>query len=242
MTTLLLVMLAFESQADVVERLGESVPLEVAFTTSEGLPVRLGDLVRGDTPTVLVLTWYECPMLCGLVLKGVIDAAAKLDADHPYRLLTVSFDPRDTVPNARRKQQSTQAAMKSPRDWPFLVGGEESIRALTEAVGFRYAWEPSTKQFAHPAVVVVLTPDGRVSRYLYGIDYGARDLRLALAEASQGRTVSTLDRVMLTCFRYDPATRRYGLAIRTFLRTGAGLIFVGLLVGFVWLRRKEASS
>lgn len=242
MTALLLALMVFEAQADVVEKLGDAVPFEATFTTSDGEQVRLGDLVRGDTPTVLVLTWYECPMLCGLVLKGVVDATAGLDAPIGYRLLTVSFDPKDTVPNAHRKQQATLAAMAAPRDWPFLIGHEDSIRALTDAVGFRYAWEPSTKQFTHPAVAMVLTPDGRVARYLYGIDYGARDLRLSLIEASKGHTVSTLDRVMLTCFRYDPTTRRYGWAITTFLRTGAAVLLLALVAGFVWLRRQEAAS
>lgn len=231
----------FELNADVEERLGETVPLEAPFTRADGTKVRLGELVRGDTPTILVLTWFECPMLCGLVLKGVTDAITSLGRapGDGYRLLTVSFDPRDTVPNAVRKQESTLEALSPRPQWPFLIGSQASIDALTNAVGFRYAWEPGSEQFAHPAVVVVLTPDGRVARYLYGIDYGPRDLRLALAEASLGHTVSTVDRVLLTCFRYDPATRRYGFAIVTFLRSGAALILVSLVVGFVWLRRRE---
>lgn len=234
----------FELQADVDEKLGAMVPLEKTFTTHEGKRVRLSDVVLGETPTVLILTWFECPMLCGLVLKGVANTVSLLGQPpgESYRLLSISFDPRDTVPNAVRKRQATlEATDLSPETahWPFLIGSDSSINALTDAIGFRYAWEPSTKQFTHPAVIVVLTPEGRVSRYLYGIDFPLRDFRLSISEASLGHTLSTVERVLLTCFRYDPASRRYGLAITTFLRAGGTLILVGVLSGFVILRRRE---
>lgn len=234
----------FEMKADIEEKLGAMLPLELPFTTQDGVPVQLKDIIIGSTPTVLILTWFECPMLCGLVLKGVINAVDSFGRSpgDGYRLLAVSFDARDTVPNAVRKREATLEALdnhSSAIDWPFLIGSEASINALTEAIGFRYAWEPSTKQFAHPAVVVVITPDGRISRYLYGIDFPARDFKLSIAEASLGHTLSTVDRVLLTCFRYDPASRRYGWAIVTFLRTGGSLILIGLVSGFVLLRRRE---
>jgi protein SCO1/2 len=244
---LLAVAQPIETQADVDEHLGAALPLELPFTGADGRALRLGDVVRGETPTVLVLSWFECPMLCSLVLRGVVagvDGLGRAPGDG-YRLLTVSFDPRDTVANAQRKQASTLEALPerpSPERWPFLVGPAASIDALTAAVGFRYAWEPATKQFAHPAVIVVLTPDGRVSRYLYGVEFGGRDLRLALAEASLGHTVSTVDRVLLTCFHYDPATRRYGFAIALFLRTGATLVALALGLTLVRLRRRERRS
>lgn len=235
----------FEQQAAIVERLGAPVPLGERFTTADGQSVLLADVLSKEKPTLLVLSWFECPMLCGLVLKGVVNALQTLERapGDGYRVVTVSFDPRDTVISAAKKRDSTFDAFDArPKssEWPFLIGDARAIESLTSSVGFQYAWESGSQQFAHPAAAIVITPQGRVSRYLYGIDYSVRDLRLALAEASLEHTRSTPDRLLLTCFRYDPATRRYGLAISWFLRAGGSVCLFALLVLLFRLRRTEA--
>ena len=178
---------------------------------------------------------------CGL--KG-LDAPLGRD----FRALTVSIDPRDTPTAAAEKQRSTIAALGYPEAkgaWPFLVGEEASIKALADRLGFRFAYDPSTSQYAHPAVVFALTPDGRISRYLYGTSFSPRDLRLALVEAGAGKTGSIVDRVLVTCYRYDPASRRYSPYILGFLRLGGALIlaFVTGLLAVLWVgerRRRRA--
>jgi protein SCO1/2 len=169
-------------------------------------------------------------MLCGLVLRGLVDGLKKLDLrlGDDYQALTVSFDPRDTPAAAERKRASTLLGLGragvDPRAWPFLVGEEPAIHALADALGIRYAYDARTDQYAHPAAAIVLTPEGRVSRYLYGIEFPPRDLRLALVEAGEGRTGTIVDRVLLTCYRYDPSARRYGPFVFGFLRIGGALI------------------
>lgn len=232
-------------EVDIQERLGEKLPPWMLFTDEEGQRVRFGDLFDGQKPLLLVLAYYRCPMLCGLVLDGVGQGISQLDLTpgQDYRLVTVSFDPEDRSVDAVRKKQSTLGAASLPPEtpWPFLVGKEESIRALTEALGFHYRYDASSDQFAHAAVAFVLTPEGVISRYLYGVRFSPRDLRLALIEAGQGKTGSFLDRVLLTCFRYDPNTRRYGPYILGFMRLGALAIFLVVCAFLIplWLRERR---
>jgi protein SCO1/2 len=191
-------------------------------------------------------------MLCSLVLKGMVDGLKKLDFElgQDYRVLTVSIDPRDTPELAAKKQHNVLAALGHPdraEAWPFLVGDERSTRALADSLGFRYAFDPHTDQFAHPAAIYVLNPDGRISRYLYGISYGVLDLRLSLVDAGEGKTGGIVDRVLLTCYHFDPATRKWGPYIFGFMRIGGVLILlsVGGLVGGLFLherRRKRAAA
>ena len=190
---------------------------------------------------LLVLAYYECPQLCSLVLDGAVDAMQALDREGfrlgpKYRVATISFDATERIDQAARKQAAVLArlgrAASAPgasAAWPFLVGDAASVRALTERLGFQFLRDPRTGALAHPAVVFVLTPDGAISRYLYGIDYAPRDLKLALLEASEGRTGSFGDRVMMQCFRYDPATRRYGLFVTRFMQLGGGAILLAVL-------------
>ena len=219
-------------EADIEEHLGTRIDPSLSFTDADGRPVHLGDQGSSGKPIVLVLAYYRCPMLCGLVLSGVVEGMKKLDWDlgHQYRALTVSFDPRDTPAGARHKQASTLAGLARPAvkaaDWPFLVGQEPAIRALADAVGFRYAYDARTDQFAHPAAAIILTPDGRVSRYLYGVGFSARDLRLALLEAGEGKVGTIVDRLILTCYHYDPATRAYGPFIVGFMRIGGAFVLL----------------
>lgn len=233
---------------DIEEQLGGPLPRKLAFTDEEGRAVRLGDYFQDGRPVVLVLAYFRCPSLCGLVLHATANGLGKLDGrlGEAYRVLTVSIDPRDRPAVGRVRQAEVLQAMNrtdARSSWPFLVGSEPSIRALTDAVGFRYAWDPRADEYAHPAALVVLTPAGTVSRYLYGIDYSPRDLRLALVEASAGRTGSITDRILITCYRYDPASRRYGLYVFGAIRLGALVILfvVGAMVALLIGRDRRRS-
>ncbi|KYF91625.1 hypothetical protein BE17_36090, partial [Sorangium cellulosum] len=216
-------------------------------TDMDGRSAPLAEHFDGVRPVLLVLAYYRCPTLCGLVLRGLVSGMAKLDyrlGEH-YRALTVSFDPRDTPDAAARKRKATLSSLSAlvkarapaPDAWPFLTGEPPELRALAGDLGFRSAYDAQTDQYAHPAAVFVLTPNGRISRYLYGIEFSALDLRLALLEASRGQVGTTLDRVLMTCYRYDPASRRYGPHVAGFLRLGAAGILtwvVALLAFFGW--------
>jgi protein SCO1/2 len=230
----------------VEEHLGAHLPLDLELRDSRGSPVRLAELLAGSQPTLLTLAYYHCPMLCSLVLGKVVSTVRELGwtPGKEYRLLTVSFDENDRPEDARRKRNAVLAAAglaEKEAPWPFLVASRPAIAALADRLGFRFWRDPRTGEIAHPSVVFVLTPEGKISRYLYGLDYSARDAKLALLEASEGRTGSSLDRMLLACFRYDPATRRYGPYIFGFLRIGALAIFAALAAGLgaLWLRNRR---
>jgi len=228
---------------EIEEKLGAKLPTDARFTTQDGTPVRLGDLVRGERPAVVALVYYSCPMLCGLVLTGLARAMREtgLELGKDFDAVTVSFDPRDTTKLAAERQRGYLQAFGKPearRAWTFLTGQEPDIKAVTEAVGFRYAYDERTKQYAHAAAIFILTPDGRVSRYLYGIEYPSKDLRLALVEASAGRVGTSFDRLLLTCYRYDPASRTYVPYALGFVRISMlGVLgALGLMLGVFWRR------
>jgi protein SCO1/2 len=227
----------------VEERLNESIPADLSFTDSTGKRVQLKELLTAEKPVLLTLVYYRCPMLCNLVLSGMARAMKDtgLALGEDYRVITVSIDPSETPQLAAEKKRGYLQAINRPGDdpnWAFLVGGEQEIKALAQSVGFRYTYDDSIKQYAHSAVSFVLTPEGKISRYLYGVDYPARDVRLSMVEASRGRVGTSFDRVMLTCYRYDPATRRYGPYVRGFIRLGGLAIFTALsmLLAVLWRR------
>lgn len=238
---------AQDAPVDVVERLGERVA-NATFMDTEGNRVELRDVAARGKPVVLTLIYFDCPMLCSLVQKGVIKALNQsgLRLRDDYYGLTVSFSPTDTVPEARLRQGGYMqtlagAASARPVDWPYLTGGDHAIRTLSDSVGFRYRYDKESGQYEHPAVSMVLGPDGKISRYFYGIDIGGRDLRLAVVEASQGRVGTTLDRVILRCFKYDPASRKYHFYVMGALRLGSGFFAVALagLLGVLWWREAK---
>ncbi len=235
---------AQDAPVDVVERLGEKVA-DAPFIDSESNRVRLRELTARGKPVVLTLIYFDCPMLCSLVEQGVIKAinATGLRLGEDYYGLTVSFSPKDTVPEARLRQGGYLQTLRNaegahPAHWPFLVGGDAAIRSLADSVGFRYRYDKESGQYEHPAVSMVLGPDGRISRYFYGIEFEPRDLRLAIVEASRGRVGTTLDRVILRCFKYDPSSRKYRFYMMGAMRLGAGLVAVMLagLLGVLWWR------
>jgi protein SCO1 len=227
------------------QRLGESVPLDLAFRNEAGETIRLGDYF-GKKPVVLSLNYYACPMLCTVTLSGLASALniISMTAGKEFEVVTVSFDPKETHELAAAKKKTYMERYKRPgaaEGWHFLTGDAAPIAALTRAVGFRYVWDPDTKQFAHPAGIVVLTPEGKIARYLYGIEYAPRDLRLAVVEASAGRVGNPVDQIILACYQYDPTTGKYGAAIMRLIR-GAGVLTVAALAGFIalMLRRERA--
>ncbi|MEZ4295642.1 MAG: SCO family protein [Polyangiaceae bacterium] len=196
-------------------RFGEKAPLGATLADEEGRAVALGDLVGGERPVVLVMAYYTCPMLCNLVLEGLSDGldATGLEPGRDYEVVVVSIDPEDTPERARRKEEAVVSRFHRPVPASaihFLTGTEAEIRAVAQGIGFRYEYDPVGKQYAHAAGAVVLTPDGTISRYLYGIDFAPRDLRLALVEAGGGKVGTAGDRLLLLCFHYDPRQGRYG--------------------------------
>ena len=225
------------------QRLGETLPLDIALRDEAGNAVRLGDFF-GPRPVVLTLVYYECPMLCTLTLNSLSSALATLSFDigREFDVVTVSFDPREKPPLAAGKKKAYVSRYGRPgaeTGWHFLTGDPESLARLTSAVGFRYQWDEEIRQFAHPSGLVVLTPEGRITRYLYGIEYAPKDLRLSLVEASERKIGTPVDQAMLFCYQYNPTTGRYGLLTMRLIRGGA-ILTVLALGGFIFtMRRKE---
>ena len=220
------------------QNLDQLIPLDVPFRDETGRTVMIGDYF-GKTPVVLVFAYYDCPMLCTLVINGLSGAlnVLSMDPGKDFAIITVSFDPKDTPKTATAKKAFYLERYRragASEGWHFLSGDQPSIDRLTKAAGFRYVWDKESKQFAHPTGVIVLTPEGRLARYLFGIEYGPRDLRYALIEASNGRVGTAVDQILLYCYHYDPMTGRYGLVIMRAMRiAGAGTVLA--LSGFILL-------
>ena len=229
------------------QKLNGQVPAGVAFVDEQGLDVRLGEFF-GARPVLLVLAYYECPMLCNEVLSAMVGSMETLSFDpgKDFEVVVVSINPGDTPAQASEKKRTylkRYGRAGAERGMHFLTGRPESIAQLTEAVGFHYALDQSTGQYAHPAVLHVLTPAGRMSRYVYGIDFPPRDLRLALVEAADGKIGTKVDQFLLYCYHYDPQTGRYGFAILSAVRLG-GLLTVALTAIFIvtTLRRERRQA
>jgi len=227
------------------QRLGAEVPLDLPFTDEAGRPVNLSQYFKGR-PVVLALVYYECPMLCVQALNGLVKAMSvmNLEPGRDYDIVTVSFNPLEKPAQAAEKKEHYLSILGKPAaadSWHFLVGEETPIRMLTDAVGFHYVYDEPTKQFAHPTGIVVLTPEGRASKYIYGLDYGPRDLRLALVEAASHEIGTPVDRLLLYCFHYDPTQGKYGLVLMNVMRL-AGVVTVVCVGGFIlimWRREKR---
>jgi protein SCO1/2 len=228
------------------QRLDAQVPGDLVFRDETGKTVRLGDYF-GNRPIILALVYYECPMLCTQVLNGLVSALdiLKFDAGRDYDVVAVSFNHREGPGLASAKKQGYVERYKRPGTeggFHFLSGPEASILQLTRAVGFKFKWDPEIKQYAHAAGIVVLTPEGRVSKYYYGIEYSPRDLRLGLVDASRSRIGNPVDQLLLYCYHYDPTTGKYGLVAMTAVRIGGALTILGLASfwGAMWWRSRRA--
>jgi len=225
---------------------GARLPLDAVFKDETGEAAPLGRWLE-NKPTVLSLVYFSCPMLCGEVMNALTTALKPiaLEPGKDFTVLAVSFDPRDGPDEAGAKKAAAVARYGRPGaapGWHFLTGDAEAIRRLTDAVGFRYTWDAAGSQFAHVAVVTVLTPDGRLARYFPGIEYPSRDLRFALVEAADGRIGSVVDRLLLFCYRYDASSGRYTPLIARVVRVGAVLTAVALAGLIVVLRRQEGKA
>jgi protein SCO1/2 len=229
--------------AGVDQKLNSRVPLDLVFTDEHGRDVRLGDFF-GKRPVVLALAYYDCPMLCTQVLGSMVGSLETLtfDAGKDFEVVVVSFDPGETAGQALAKKASLMPRYRRPSGetgMHFLTGREDAIKQLTAAVGFRYVYDPKIDQYAHPALLTVLTPGGVVSRYLYGFEFPPRDLRLALVEAADGKIGSAVDQALLYCYHYDPMSGTYGVAILNVVRLGGILTLAALGVFVMVTLRRE---
>ena len=223
------------------QNLDQHVPLDIPFTDDAGRSVRLADYF-GKRPVVMLFAYYECPMLCTQVINGLAGAlkVISLEPGKDFEVVVVSFDPRDTAAAAATKKVAflERYGRASGDGTHFLTGEQSAIQRLTKAAGFRYVWDDETKQFAHPSGIIVLTPDGRLARYLFGIEYGPRDLRFGIVEASDGKIGNPADALLLYCYHYDPMTGKYGFVIMRALRIAAvaTLLALGAFIA-VMIRR-----
>ncbi len=235
----------------VIEHPDVALPLDAQFVDENGNTVRLGDFFSGDRPVILTLNYYECPMLCGLQLNGLVDGLDGLDwtPGDQFEIVTISINPLETPTLAKLKKQNYikhYGRPKAAAGWHFLTGRESDIRRVADTVGFGYRYDPEAKQYAHPAVMFVATPAGHVARYLYGIELPTKTLRLALVEAAKGKVGSAIDQIVLYCYHYDPSTHRYAPVAMNIMRLGGGAtlaIFGTSLLAF-WVRdgRKRRST
>ncbi len=228
------------------QRLGERVPLDLAFRDEAGRPVKLGDYF-GSRPAVLVLAYYRCPMLCDMVMQAAESGLKPLSLEpgKDFDVIVASIDPADTPERAAMKRRDILQRYGRPgteSGWHFLTGPQPSITRLANAVGFHYVYDPQLHQFAHAAGIVLLTPEGKVSRYFFGIEYPPRDLRLGLVEASGGQVGNLVDQVLLYCFHYDPAIGRYSAITLNIMRVAALATVLGLVLMIVLLRRRETAQ
>jgi protein SCO1/2 len=223
------------------EKLGSQIDLNHHFTDETGKDVRLGDFFAPKRPVIISLAYYECPMLCGVVLNSLVDGMKGLDwtPGKEFALVNLSFDPREKFDLAAAKKKNLLESLGKPgaaAGWHFLTGEEKQIKALADELGFGYRWDEKEKQYAHAAGIFVLTPEGKLSRVLYGIQYRPSDLRLSLLEASNGKIGTIVDRLLLFCFSYNQHLRKYSLTVMRMLQIGAILTILGL-GGFVAISR-----
>jgi protein SCO1/2 len=230
------------------QKLDEQVPLNLTFRDEAGRTVPLSTYFQSKKPVILALVYYECPMLCTQILNDLESSlkAVSFNPGRDFEVVSVSFDPKDTPDIAASKKQLLLKRYNRPNTsngWHFLVGDPPNIKALTDAVGFHYKYDPATQQFAHASGIMILTPDGHLSRYFYGLEYAPRDIRLGLVEASQNKIGSPVDQILLFCYHYDPATGKYGAMVMRIVRFAAAG-FVLVCGTFLWIvvRREKART
>lgn len=226
------------------QRLNEQVPLDAIFKDDQGREVRLGEYFKGK-PVVLALVYYSCPMLCNQILSGVLTSVRRVpfNAGEDYQIVAVSFDSRETPQLAAAKKQTYVKAYNrasGDRGWHFLTGDDANIKRVADAAGFRFKWDERTNQFAHGSGIFVLTPEGKLARYFYGIQYPDQHMRLGLVEASQNHIGTPVDKLMLYCYHYDPATGTYAGSVVMKIMQVAGVITIGLIVGMLFKLRKRS--
>jgi protein SCO1/2 len=227
-------------------QLNSRLPLDLAFRDETGRSVQLRDFFA-QRPVVLALVYYGCPMLCNQTEQGVVGALRMLSFSpgRDYEVVFVSFDPRETPDMAAQKKEVAMSHFRRPETasgWHFLTGSKESIDALTTGANFRFSFDEKSGLFAHASGIMLLTPDGRISRYFYGVEYPARDVRLGLVDASAGKIGTPIDRALLFCYQYDPASARYSASILKMIRLGGVLTILGLVAGILIFRRRDIAA
>ncbi len=234
----------------ITEHLGDRVSIEeLVFRDEKNGVVHLSDFFGTGKPVLLNLVYFQCPSLCSFVLNGLVKSLKSLDwtPGNQFQIVTISIDPTEKAELAAAKKESYVESYGRPeaaRGWHFLTGEEAQIKKLAQQIGFGYRYDAAEKQYAHSAALFTLTPDGKISRYLYGIDYPARDMKLSLIEASSGKIGTIVERFLLFCYRYDPKTKKYSVYVTKLLQTAAAatvLIFGGYL-GLFWTRQRRQGS
>ena len=225
------------------QRLNTVLPLDTTFRDEYDREVELGRYFNQKRPVILAFVYYQCPMLCTQVMNGISSAVRALTftAGQDFDVVLVSFDPRDTPAAAAEKKRlhlKYWASENTSGGWHFLTGQEQNIRRVTAAAGFSYQWDPQIQQFAHASGVLVVTPEGKLSRYFYGVEYSPKELRLALVEAGNGHIGNPIDELLLYCYHYDPENGRYGVMIMNMVRA-AGVLTVASMVGFIVISRRR---
>ncbi len=233
----------------ITEKLGESVDLNLTFTNEVGKVVRLGDFFSAKKPVIISLAYYECPMLCGVVLNALVDSLKELQwsPGKEFTLVNLSFNPKEKFELAAAKKKNLIEALGKPEaaaGWHFLTGEESQIKSLASQLGFGYRWDENEKQYAHGAGIFVLTPEGKLSRVLYGIQYKPTDLRLSLLEASNGKVGTIVDRLILFCFSYNTKMRTYSVAMYRVVQVGfvVTVLMLGAFIAFSRMREIRGSS
>ena len=228
------------------EKLDAALPLQLPFKDERGRDVTLGSYFKANRPVLLTLNYYRCPMLCTLELDGLVQGLTGLawSPGGEFQIVTVSIDPQEMPPSAAANKATYLRELGRPSaeaGWSFLTGSAASIEMLTQSVGFSYEYDKESDQYGHPAVIVLATPDGRVSRYLYGVRFESPTLKLGLLEASKGRIGSALDRFVLYCYHYDSNQGRYALAAVKIMRAGGAItvLVLACVIGTYWLREKK---
>jgi protein SCO1/2 len=234
------------SNVDITEHLGGKLPGDAVFRDTSGKMVRLGSFFDGKRPVAFVFAYHTCPMLCSLVLdafgRGVKGIAWTVGKE--FDVVSISIDPHDTPETATKKRAQVVEKYdrgESTAGWHFLVGDEANIRRVTDAIGFQYHYDERQQQYAHPAAMYLLTPDGKIGRYLYGIEFSPSDIRLGLLEASEGRSISTTEKLLLYCYHYDPQGKKYAIVAMNVMRVGgvATMFLLGGFLALMWMRERK---
>jgi protein SCO1/2 len=237
---------------NIVEHLGEQAQIDVPLVDQNGKIVRLRDYL-GKRPAIVSLVYYQCPVLCSLLLKGIVNALKKIDwqVGRDFDVLTISIDPNETVKMAKEKRRGFLQALGRPEEeqraagaWPFFTASVEAIDALSASLGFQFKYIEHERQFAHVAAIFFLSPTGKITRYLYGVNFDPKEVKLALFESSSGRVGTAIERVILRCYKFDPASRHYQLWIRNYYRVWGLIILLGLgtFLGRLWRREFKKSK
>lgn len=223
------------------EHLGDSLPLDLGFTDTSGKPVMLSDYLDGKHPVIVTLNYSDCPMLCSMILNGLVQAMKQLDwtAGREYRLVTVSLNPKESPERARQSQTrylSQYGRSDERQSWHFLTGSENNVKTLAAALGIRYGYNEKRDEYVHPSVISLVSPHGKISRYLYGVEFHPKTLRLSLVEASEGKIGSSVDKLLLYCFHYDSSEGAYAPVAMNIMQVSAlaAVLALSVFLGFLW--------